>query len=84
VRYALYCAGYGLRETDARAERISPNCDQLYIKFAENFSTWEAQIVLKLTLAVNDKLYLGTYFDNDESNLSVTVTGVATVYAGVA
>jgi len=84
VRYALHCAGYDLHETDARAGRISSNSDQLYINFIENFSTWEAQISLKLTFAVTDKLYLGIYFDNDESNLSVTVTGVATVYARVA
>jgi hypothetical protein len=84
VRYALYGAGCGLDETDARAGRMSPNSDQLYIKFIEHFSTWEAQISLKLTLAVTDKLYFGIYFDSDESNLSVTVANVATVYARVA
>jgi hypothetical protein len=84
VRYALYCARCDLHETDARAGRILPNSDQLCIKFIEKFCIWEAQILLKLTLAVTDKLCLGIYFDNDESNLNVTVAGVATVNARVA
>ena len=84
MRYALYCAGYDLHETEARPGRISPNSDQLYTKFIENFSTWKGQISLKLTLAVTDKLCLGIYFDKDESNLSVMDAGVATLYARVA
>ena len=83
MRYAFYCAEYDLHETDARAGRTAPNSD-LFTKFIENFSTWEGQISLKLTLAVTDKLYLGIYFDKDESNLSVTVADVATLYARVA